>query len=499
MKIQIKTLKSKKYDLEVKADETVQDIKEKIQNELGLGDASMMSLIHHGKILKNVQTAQDASFKENDFVVLMVKKKKKKKKNKAKETPQNQVPRIAASTSGATEQKSATTTASSSSGAPTASAVSATENPAAAQSNAPSGANAFVMGNQLNEAVQNLMAMGFPEADVQRAMRAAFNNPERAAEYLLTGIPQNIGAAAPAQVAAPPPAAQSAVNQALAANNPMAAAAAMPQQGAALGAMPQQGAALGAMQQMIAQNPESMAAVLQHIMRNQPELFQGLGADGNINPAAIENLLRDPNFMQMMIQAMSGGAGLGARPGMGAAQRPGVGALPGMGRGMMGQMGAQQPPMGNPNVIRMTQAEAAAVQRLKSIGFSQQQALEAFLVCNKNEQMAANYLFENANDFGGPAVAAPLAAQPVAQQPVNPAPQVAPPVQPVAAAEQPAAVQAGDAQAEAPQAVDAVSDEGPANQMEAIMQSNRDEAKNNDNADGGDADAKDQEMGDPNK
>jgi len=480
MKIQIKTLKSKKYDLEVKADETVQDIKEKIQKDLGLGDASMMSLIHHGKILKNVQTAQDASFKENDFVVLMVKKKKKKKKNKAKEIPRNQASTIAARTSAATEQKSATTTDAASSEAPAASAVSESENPAAAQSNAPSGANAFVMGNQLNEAVQNLIAMGFPEADVQRAMRAAFNNPERAAEYLLTGIPQNIGAAAPAQVAAPPPAAQAAVNQALAANNPMAAAA----------EMPQQGAALGAMQQMIAQNPESMAAVLQHIMRNQPELFQGLGADGNINPAAIENLLRDPNFMQMMIQAMSGA-------GLRAGQRPGVGALPDMGRGMMGQMGAQQPPMGNSNVIRMTHAEAAAVERLKNIGFSQQQALEAFLVCNKNEQMAANYLFENANDFGVPAAAAP----PVAQQPVNPAPQVAPPVQPVVAAEQPAAVQATDAQAEAPQAVEALADEGPANQMEAIadMRVNRDEAKNNDNADGGDADAKDQEIGDPNK
>merc|ERR1719193_2974168 len=105
-----------------------------------------------------------------------------------------------------------------------------------------------------------------------------------------------------------------------------------------------------------------------------------------------------------MIQAMSGA-------GLGAVQRPGVGALPGMGRGMMGQMGAQQPPMGNQNVIRMTHAEAAAVERLKGIGFSQQQALEAFLVCNKNEQMAANYLFENANDFRRAPVAAPAAAQ----------------------------------------------------------------------------------------
>jgi len=499
MKIQIKTLKSEKYELEVKADETVIEIKEKIQTELGLGEASMMSLIHHGKILKNEQSAEDAGFKEHDFVVLMVKKKKRRKK-KTKDTPQAQVT-ASTNSAAATEQKSATTAAATSE-APIANAASASENPVAADSNAPGGANAFVMGNQLNEAVQNLVAMGFPEADVQRAMRAAFNNPERAAEYLLTGIPQNLAAAAPAQVAAPPPAAQAAaVRQPAAVNNPLAAAA----------AMPPQPAGLNAMQQMMAQNPEAMAGVLQHIMRNQPEMFQGIGADGNINPAAIENLLRNPNFMQMMMQAMQGGggAGMGARPGMGAgmaaAQRPGVGAVPGlgMGRGMLGQLGAQQPAMGNPNVIHMTHAEAAAIDRLKNIGFSQQQALEAFLVCNKNEQMAANYLFDNAHDIAAPAAVGPPAAQAVAaQQPANPAPQVAPPVQPAAEELPAAAVQANAAQAEAPQAEEDIANEGPANQFQAIaeaVRADRDEAKNNDNADGANADAKDQEMGDPNK
>jgi len=476
MKIQIKTLKSKKYELEVKADETVQEIKEKIQKELDLGDATMMSLIHHGKILKNEQTAENAGFKENDFVVLMVKKKKRKRKNKTRETTQATVNATAA-----TEQPSEAKTSASQTTAN--SAVATTENPAAAESNAPSGANAFVMGNQLNEAVQNLVSMGFPEADVQRAMRAAFNNPERAAEYLLSGIPQNIGAP-PAQAAVNrPPASQVAAAQPAAVNNPLAAAGLPPQ---------------NMIRQLMAQNPQSMAAILQHIMRNQPELFRGIGADGNIDQAAIENLLRDENFMQMMMQAMAGGA----QPGMGAAQGPGVGAVGpglGVGSGMMGQHGAQRPPVGNQNVIRMTHAEAESIERLKNIGFSQHQALEAFLVCNKNEQMAANYLFENAGDFHGNRVAAPVAA---AAQPVNPAPQVAPPVQPVVAEEQPAVVQANDAQAEAPPADEANANEGPANQQEVIANAQRaegDEAKNNDNADGAAADAKDQEMEDPNK
>jgi UV excision repair protein RAD23 len=46
--------------------------------------------------------------------------------------------------------------------------------------------SSFVTGENLQTSINNMVEMGYPKEEVMRALRASFNNPDRAVEYLLT-------------------------------------------------------------------------------------------------------------------------------------------------------------------------------------------------------------------------------------------------------------------------------------------------------------------------
>jgi UV excision repair protein RAD23 len=64
--------------------------------------------------------------------------------------------------------------------------------------------------------------------------------------------------------------------------------------------------------------------------------------------------------------------------------------------GMGGRGGGGGPP---PGTIQLTQEEADSVERLASMGFDKNEAVQAFLACDKNEMLAANLLMDGG--FGG--------------------------------------------------------------------------------------------------
>ncbi|KAE9454360.1 hypothetical protein C3L33_13736, partial [Rhododendron williamsianum] len=323
--------------------------------------ASQLMLIHQGQVLKDDTTLDENKVAENSFVVIMLAKdslyfgelkacdyeneeiaKRAALLNQCYNIlvePKNvvfpgglELLRYAMQVKGCSSGEGSTTSSATTTKAPqtsapppaTAAQVSAAISalPASVPSSAPAAApgspviaasetdvygqaaSNLVAGGNLNGTVQQIIDMGggtWDRETVVRALRAAYNNPERAVEYLYSGIPEH------AEV---PPVARAPVSG-LAPNSP---------------AQPQQPAPV----------PSS---------------------GPNANPLDL--------FPQPMLQ----------------------------------ELGKQ-----NPHLMRLIQDHQADFLRLineplEAMGFDRALVLEVFFACNKNEELAANYLLDHMHEF----------------------------------------------------------------------------------------------------
>jgi len=402
MKLSIKTLQGKSYALEADASSTVEQVKQIIEKEHSL---TASKLIHAGKILKDDQTLQGAGIKENGFLVCMVAKKKEAAPAPAPAPAPVAAPAAPAPAAAPTPAAAP---------APAATPEPAPAAPAPAPEAAAPAAAAAMPGVDPAQ-VENLVAMGFPKDQCEAALRAAFGDPSRAVEYLMNGIPES--AAAPAPAPAPTAAPAGGAAPAAGGNGELEVLRQHPQFNDLRRLVQSNPQALPAVLQQIGQQDAGLLAIIQRNqqafidMMNEPIAEGGAAAAppagapagapaGGPNPAQLMQAVSQmpPEQQQQMAAAM----GINPQQLQAVAQMmnqlpPGAlqqmmaqGGMPGMPGGAPGGQ-AQE----NPNVIRLTEEEGAAVDRLAEMGFDKHEAAQAYLACDKNEMLAANFLFEN--------------------------------------------------------------------------------------------------------
>uniref|UniRef100_A0A5B7A2N1 Ubiquitin receptor RAD23 n=1 Tax=Davidia involucrata TaxID=16924 RepID=A0A5B7A2N1_DAVIN len=389
MKLTVKTLKGSHFEIRVLPTDTIMAVKKNIEDVQGKDNypCGQQLLIHNGKVLKDESTLAENKVTEDGFLVVML---SKSKTLGSSGTSSAQTAPTTAPTSIPTPAPTSNPTP-----APTSNPTAAPEVPAqapapkstasasdVATANAPSdtydqAASNLVAGNNLEQTVQQIMDMGggiWDKDTVTRALRAAYNNPERAVDYLYSGIPEAAEVAVPAHF--PANQATSGVNT----RTETGAASAAPVSGAPnsspLNLFPQEtlsgasGGGLGsldflrnnqqflALRSMVQANPQILQPMLQELGKQNPQLLR---------------LIQEHHaeFLQLINEPLEGSEG----------------------------DLFDQPEQDMPHAISVTPAEQEAIERLEAMGFDRALVIEAFLACDRNEELAVNYLLENAGDY----------------------------------------------------------------------------------------------------
>ncbi|KNC86944.1 hypothetical protein SARC_00895 [Sphaeroforma arctica JP610] len=187
----------------------------------------------------------------------------------------------------------------------------------------------------LDEAtITRLSDMGFPREACIQALNAAFGNGDRAVEYLMSGIPEQ-------------PEAPESEHMDDGEDEPDSTGPQGDQGTGALAFLRTQ-APFIQMRAAIQQNPQLLQPLLQQLGSTNPDLLHMLNNN-------------QEEFLTLLNETTGGGA-----------------------------------PSGQVQ-IRATPEEKAAIDRLVALGFEKGQVIEAYFACDKDETLAANYLFDSNN------------------------------------------------------------------------------------------------------
>lgn len=304
----------------------------------------------------NEKTVQESGIKEGDFLVLMI-----------------------SSTISATKPKTSEIKITNSSASASASAT--TEGTSVVTSNAPNEnatntTNASTTGSN-EEAINSICEMGFPRDEVIRALRASFNNPDRAVEYLTNGIPEGadvIGEDTPEVSGSRPGLGESNVISGI----PSGIVTDNGNENENALSFLLQSPQFIQLRLVVQQNPRLLAPLLEQIAQSNPEVFELI----KDNQEAFMNLIQTPlsdSDLQALTQA---------------------GALDGeQGEGLEGNLSDEEAGDEDPtNTIQVTEEENVSIERLMALGFDRSRVVQAYFACDKNETIAANFLFEHMND-----------------------------------------------------------------------------------------------------
>ncbi|KAI1904815.1 hypothetical protein AGOR_G00009560 [Albula goreensis] len=374
MQITLKTLQQQTFKIDIDGEETVKALKEKIEIEKGKDGFPVagQKLIYAGKILNDDTALKEYKIDEKNFVVVMVTKPKAA-------SSATQPPPATTTTTPAPPSTTATTPAPAAStvetppestskddkpseekppvsAAPASSPVSSSS-PGTNVNIFEEATSALVTGQSYENMVTEIMLMGYEREQVVAALRASFNNPDRAVEYLLTGLPAEeeshtvSNPVAPASGGTPAGTTGSLTSPSSAAPaQPVSASGANPLE--FLRNQPQ----FQQMRQIIQQNPSLLPALLQQIGRENPQLLQQISS-------------HQEQFIQMLNEPV---------------QEAGQG-----GGGGVAEAGG-----GHMNYIQVTPQEKEAIERLKALGFPEGLVIQAYFACEKNENLAANFLLQ---------------------------------------------------------------------------------------------------------